>query len=60
MEIWDFVMPLGIATYIMIILMLLTGMKIIKSKGKTHKKLGVITFILATCHAGIILYSNYF
>lgn len=60
MEIWDLIIPLGIASYGMLIIMLLTGMKIIKTKVKIHRKLGILTFILATFHAGIIIYTSYF
>lgn len=59
MELWDLVEPLGIATYILIVILLLTGMRIVKVKRPMHKVIGIITFIVATLHGAVVLLSDY-
>lgn len=59
MELWDLVMPLGIISYLGLIIMMLTGMRIIKSKMKIHKTVGFITFIIASFHVFIVIYTSY-
>jgi putative Mn2+ efflux pump MntP len=58
MELYDLVMPLGIITYILIILAILTGRRIIKLHPKWHKIIATLTIIFATIHAGIVIWNN--
>jgi len=54
MNLFKLVMPLGIATYLLALLTIISGLK--KAKLTTHKLLATLTIILATCHAGLIIY----
>lgn len=58
MELYDLVMPLGIITYILIILAILTGRRIIKLHPKWHKIIAGLTILFATVHAAIVVYYN--
>lgn len=56
MELYDLVMPFGIITYVMILLAVLTGKRIIKMHPKWHIRIAKIAIVFATMHAGIIVY----
>lgn len=47
--------PVGILVYIGFILVILTGLRVIKTKVSVHKTLALIAFILATLH-GLVVY----
>ncbi len=60
MSIHDLIVPLGIFTYAMVLLGVLTGTRVIKVKFNWHKRIGLTILIVATLHATIVIYSNYF
>jgi hypothetical protein len=52
--------PFGIFIYIILLLTVLMGMRVIKVKVKVHRTLGKITLGLATIHAIVMIYVTYF
>jgi hypothetical protein len=58
MNLYSLVLPLGIITYLLLILAILTGKRIIKLKPVWHRIIAYSALILATLHAGIVIYSN--
>lgn len=48
--------PLGIATYVMVLLTVLTGARVIKVKVARHKLLALVTLLLATLHGALVIY----
>ncbi len=60
MTLYELVLPLGIISYILLLLTILTGKRIIKLKFIYHKVFAVLTLITVTAHASIIIYLNYF
>lgn len=52
--------PFGIFTYIWFLLIILTGLRVIKTKVSVHKTLALIGLILGTIHAGVMIYLSYF
>ena len=58
MDLSRFIIPLGILTYTLLLATILSGLFRIKLKLKLkhHKLLALSTIILATMHAGIIIY----
>jgi hypothetical protein len=52
------IIPLGILTYLMVLITVFSGIR--KVKIQNHKILAGITALLATTHAGIVIYLNYF
>ena len=52
------VIPLGILTYILVLAAILSGLfrSKLKLKLKHHKLLALLAIVLATMHAGIIIY----
>lgn len=59
MNLYGLVLPLGIITYILLLMTILTGIRVIKMKVKYHKLFGFLALIAATAHASIIIYLNY-
>ena len=57
---YKLVVPLGILTYLSVILTFLIAKRVIKVKFKFHKMFGAITVILATLHALLVIYLQYF
>ncbi len=51
---------LAILTYLWFLLVILTGLRVIKAKVSTHKRLALIALILATVHGMLMLYLMYF
>lgn len=47
---------IGIAAYLIIFIVFLTGIKAIKVKFKTHKALGITAAIVASVHALSMIY----
>jgi uncharacterized membrane protein YozB (DUF420 family) len=58
MDLYSLVMPLGIITYVLILLAILTAKRIIKLNFKWHRRFGISALIFATLHAGIVIYYN--
>ena len=58
MDLGRFVIPLGIVTYTLLLATILSGLFRVKLKlkFKYHKLLALLTIILATIHAGIVIY----
>ncbi|MBS4015636.1 MAG: hypothetical protein KGZ86_04295 [Candidatus Latescibacteria bacterium] len=52
--------PFAIFTYLWFLLVILTGLRVIKTKVSVHKSLALVAFILATIHAGVMIYLSYF
>jgi len=50
----NFIIPLGIMTYLSLILGIISGIK--RWKLKIHKTIAIITIILATLHASLVIY----
>lgn len=60
MELSDFIRPLGLFSYVIILLAVLTGARVIKLKVKQHRLIGLIGIVGATLHAALVIYYNYF
>jgi hypothetical protein len=58
MELYKLAVPLGIATYAMLWFSVLSGTRAIKVGFKWHGRFGLVGIVLASVHAGIILYSR--
>ena len=58
MDLGRFVIPLGILTYTLLLVTVLSGLFRVKLKlnFKHHKLLALLTIVLATIHAGIVIY----
>jgi len=61
MELHDIIVPLGISTYISLLITIATGLMTFKFhvkwvKMKWHTWFAVLTIILATVHAGLIIF----
>jgi len=54
------IIPLGIFTWIVMILAVLTGRRIIKAKLIVHKTLAIVGIASATIHGLIVIYLNFF
>ncbi len=50
----NLIIPLGIVTYLSLILGIISGVR--RWKLKTHKIIAIITIILATLHATLVIY----
>ncbi|MBN1897761.1 MAG: hypothetical protein JW827_03205 [Spirochaetes bacterium] len=57
MELMQWIKPLGIVTYSMVFLTLVLGVfrKRVKNSFKWHRILGIISFVLASCHAALVI-----
>lgn len=53
-----FIIPLGILTYSLALITLLSGLRRVKMQN--HQLLAYITIALATLHASLVIYVNYF
>lgn len=58
MDLYSLVVPLGIITYILIVLAVLTGKRILKLKPVWHRITAFSALVLATVHAAIVIYYN--
>ena len=52
--------PFGIFIYIMFMVTLLMGMRVIKVQLKLHRIFGIASVCLGTLHAIVMIYINYF
>ena len=55
----DIILWLGIINFILVLFQLLSGLRVIKIKYKTHKTFGIILFITATIHGTVAIITNY-
>lgn len=60
MNLYSFILPLGIISYSLLLLTILTGARVIKVKISYHKLLGILTLITVTLHASLAIYLSYF
>ena len=60
MSLSKLIIPLGIFTWTIMVLAVLTGRRIIKTKLIVHKTLAVIAIVSATIHGFIVIYLNNF
>jgi hypothetical protein len=60
MELYTITIWLGVVTYILLVATILVGSRIIKTSFKRHKLLAFTTLILATVHASLFVYMNFF
>ncbi len=60
MNLYGLILPLGVVTYCMMIMALLTGKRIIKINFKYHRLFGLLAVVFATVHALLAIYLNYF
>lgn len=58
MDLYSLVAPLGIITYILILLAVLTGKRILKLKPVWHRIIAFAALIFATLHAAIVISYN--
>jgi hypothetical protein len=59
MGLYALAVPLGIATYCIMWLSVLSGTRVIKVGFNWHRRFGLIGIVLASVHAGIILYFKF-
>jgi uncharacterized membrane protein len=59
MEIFNLIKPLGIATYALVLIALLTGLRVIKVPVKWHRLIAIVALAAATVHAVIVIYLAY-
>jgi hypothetical protein len=52
----NLIIPLGILTYLSLILGIISGLK--RWRLKRHKTIAIIAIILATLHASLVIYFN--
>jgi len=58
MDFYSLVIPLGIISYILIVLAILTGKRIIKLPHVWHRIIAWATIIIASFHAAIVIAYN--
>ena len=58
MDLYSLVVPLGIIAYILIVLAILTGKRIIKLKPVYHRLFAWLALSVITVHAAIVIYYN--
>ena len=56
MALHDLIVPVGVFTYAVLWLSLLSGKRIIKVGFKWHRAFGMTALIAASFHAGLVLY----
>ena len=59
MGLYELVVPLGIATYGIMWLSVLSGTRVIKVGFSWHRRFGLTGIALASVHAGLIVYFKY-
>jgi len=60
MDLYNFIIPLGLFSYGMVLLAVLTGSRLIKVKPQWHRLIALIAIIGATLHAGLVIFYNFF
>ena len=59
MEAYKIAVPIGIATYALLWLSVLSGTRVMKVGFNWHRRFGLTGIVLASIHAGILLYFKY-
>jgi hypothetical protein len=59
MEAYQIAVPIGIVTYALLWLSVLSGTRVIKVGFNWHRRFGLVGIVLASIHAGIMLYVKY-
>lgn len=59
MDVYRLAAPIGIMTYVILWLSVLSGTRVIKVGFNWHRRFGLVGVITASVHAGIILYFKY-
>ena len=59
MDLTGLIMPLGIMSYGLMLLAVLTGTRVIKLRVKYHKLIALIAMIGASIHLGLVIYYSY-
>jgi hypothetical protein len=59
MDVYDIAIPIGIVTYAVFWLSVLSGTRVIKVGFNWHRRFGLAGIILASVHAGVILYFKF-
>lgn len=52
------IVPLGIFTWLLVLLAVLTGLRIVKAKLAAHRVLALVAIASATIHGLIVIYMN--
>ncbi len=60
MDVANLIMPLGVVSYVLMLLAILTGTRVIKLKVKHHMLIALVAILAASLHFTIIIYYNYF
>ncbi len=58
MDLFKLVIPLGIATYALVWLLVLTGARKLKVNFAWHRRMGYTALVLASIHAAVVLYTQ--
>ncbi len=59
MDLTGFIMPLGVVSYGLMLLAVLTGTRVIKLKVKYHKLIALVAMIGASIHLGLVIFYVY-
>jgi len=59
MDLTGLIMPLGIVSYALMLLAVLTGARVIKLKVKYHKLIALVALIGASIHLGLVIFYSY-
>jgi hypothetical protein len=59
MELFSLIIPLGIFSYSLMLLAVLTGARVIRLKVKYHKLIALIALLGASVHLAFVIYYNY-
>jgi len=60
MDLANLIMPLGVVSYVLMLLAILTGTRVIKLKVKHHKLIALVAIMAASLHFATTIYYNYF
>ncbi|PLX00622.1 MAG: hypothetical protein C0594_15485 [Marinilabiliales bacterium] len=60
MDLYSLLIYFGIVAYTSLLMTFLSGIRLIKLGHKFHRIFGIISVALASGHAGLIIYLNYF
>jgi hypothetical protein len=53
---YELILPLGIVNFLLVLILILSGLKIVKISYKAHRYLGITLGILAFIHGAIAFY----
>jgi hypothetical protein len=60
MNLSSLIMPFGIVTYLLVLFNVLTGKRIIRMHLNWHRRMGNVALLMASVHAGIVVYYRLF